>query len=97
MKTKTLTQAAKFAEKALVEEVELGDLELVKDPSFENLNKIGIAMSDAVIKGSNKLGAELDKFIASSGKLVLDHPGDDYIDAYSEFYDQVMASEEVLS
>ncbi|NQY10762.1 MAG: glycogen/starch synthase [Flavobacteriales bacterium] len=88
---------SKFAEKALVEEVELGDLELVKDPSFENLNKIGIAMSDAVIKGSNKLGAELDKFIASSGKLVLDHPGDDYIDAYSEFYDQVMASEEVLS
>ena len=87
----------KFAEKAIVDEVEIADLALVKEPTFENLNKIGIQMSDAVIKGSGKLEKGISKFIADSGKPVLDHQDEDYIDAYSDFYDEIMASEEVLS
>ena len=87
----------KFADKALVDEVKIEDLKLVEDPSFENLNRIGVEMSDAVIKGNDDLGKDMDKFISGLSKPVLDHQGDDYIDAYSDFYDRVMSSEEVLS
>jgi starch synthase len=64
---------------------------------FENLNKIGIEMSDAVIKGSGNLSSEMSKFLKTCKKPVLDHQGDDYIDAFSDFYDEILSSEEVLS
>lgn len=83
-----------MAKKAAWEGIEKGDVELLKTPNYVNLQKTAIEFSDAIIKGSPKINADLEKFIKKSGKPVLDyHKPEEYIDAYSEFYDEVLELE----
>lgn len=79
----------RFAEKAQTEDVSLEDLEIVKDPTFLNLNKIGVQYADAVIQGSASIDADLEAHIKSLEKPFLEYQGDNYAEAYSEFYDEV--------
>lgn len=86
-----------FAKKALYEGIEKGDLDVLKTPTFANLSKLAIDYSDAVIKGAPKLNSDVEKYIKKSGKMALDFKGvDEYLDAYSEFYDAVLAEEPLL-
>ena len=74
--------------------IEKSDLEYYKTPTYVNIQKQAIDLADGIIKGSAKLNPEIEKYIKKSGKLVLEHiTGDDYVDAYSEFYDAVMEQE----
>jgi len=80
-----------FAKKVMHEGIEKGDVELYKNPTFVNVSKAAIDFADGVIKGSAKINSEVEKYIKKSGKPVLEFiAGDEYIDAYSEFYDAVM-------
>jgi starch synthase len=66
-------------------------VELYKNPTFVNISKLAIDLSDGVIKGSPKINAEIEKHIKKSGKPVLEYKNEDeYIDAYSDFYDAVL-------
>lgn len=86
-----------FAQKVLLDEITKEDVEVLKNPSFVSLSKLAIDYSDAVIKGSKKINPEIEKYIKKSGKMFLDHiEGDEYIDAYSEFYDAVLEEVEEL-
>lgn len=86
-----------FAKKIVYEGIDKSDLEVLKTPSFANLSKLAIDYSDAVIKGAPKLNSDVEKYIKKSGKLALDFKGpDDYIGAYSEFYDAVLEEEPLL-
>lgn len=86
-----------FAKKIVFEGIDKGDLDVLKTPSFVNLSKLAIDYSDAVIKGAPKINSDVEKYIKKSGKLSLDYKGaDDYIDAYSEFYDAVLEEEPLL-
>jgi len=86
-----------FAKKIVYEGIDKSDLEVLKTPSFANLSKLAIDYSDAVIKGAPKLNSDVEKYIKKSGKMSLDFKGpDDYLDAYSEFYDAVLAEEPLL-
>lgn len=83
-----------FSKKVLFEGIEKSDVELLKTPSFANLNKLGIAYADGVIKGSSKINSEVEKYINKSDKLVLDYKSkEDYIGAFDEFYDEVLESD----
>lgn len=83
-----------FSKKLMHEGIEKSDLEYYKTPTFVNVSKQAIDLADGIIKGSPKLHPELEKHIKKSGKLVLEHiAGDDYVDAYSEFYDAVLEQE----
>jgi starch synthase len=83
-----------FAKKMTHVGIEKSDLEYYKTPTYVNIQKQAIDLADGIIKGSAKLHPEIEKYIKKSGKLVLEHiAGDDYVDAYSEFYDAVMEQE----
>lgn len=80
-----------FAKKVLFDGIEKGDVEILKNPSFANLSKLAIDLADGVIKSSPKINSEVEKHIKKSGKPTLEFvEGDEYISAYSEFYDAVL-------
>jgi starch synthase len=84
-----------FSKKVMFEGIEKSDVELLKNPTFVNVSKAIIDLADGVIKGSPKINSDIEKYIKKSGKPVLDFKNaDEYLDAYSEFYDAVL--EEVV-
>ncbi|HLG03077.1 MAG TPA: glycogen/starch synthase [Bacteroidia bacterium] len=87
-----------FARKLMVDGVEKSDVELVaKVPSYSNISKLAIDFSDAVIKGEPKINAEVEKYLKKSGKMALEFKSkEEYVAAYSEFYDAVLAEEPLL-
>ncbi|MGQ8337321.1 glycogen/starch synthase [Sunxiuqinia sp. A32] len=67
------------------------DVKTLNEPSYENMSKLGIEYADAVIQGSESINPELVDYIQASKKLFLNYqPEETYIDAYNDFYDQVM-------
>jgi starch synthase len=87
-----------FGKKALFDGLEKSDVEAVaKSTSFANVTRLAVDYSDAVIKGSPKINADVEKYLKKAGKNVLEfHDRDTYISAYSEFYDQVLQEEPLL-
>ena len=84
-----------FSKKVLHEGIEKGDVELYKNPTFVNVSKLAINLADGIIKASPKINPELEKHIKKTGKPLLEFiSGDEYINAYSDFYDAVL--EEVV-
>ena len=80
-----------FSKKVIFDGIEKSDVDQIKSPTFVNLSKLAIDLADGVIKGSPKINADVEKYIKKSGKPTLDYMGtDDYIAAYSEFYDEVL-------
>jgi starch synthase len=66
----------------------IADLEL---PNYENLIKISITHSDAVIIASENLSPSLTKFIESSGKPFLSFaPKEEFAQAYTSFYKEML-------
>jgi len=81
----------KFAQKIKFEGINNKDVELVKEPTFENLSKLAIHNSDGIIFGSEEINNNLGSLIKESEKPVLNyHDEESYIDAYSAFYDQIL-------
>ncbi|PLX11820.1 MAG: glycogen synthase, partial [Marinilabiliales bacterium] len=79
-----------FVKKAVVDGVTSKDLEVATEPTFANISKLAINMSDAVVFGSEKINSDVESFAKESGKPVLDFKTkEEYIDAYSDFYDKV--------
>jgi starch synthase len=67
------------------------DTEIIQDPSYVNLTKLAVQHSDAIIQGSPQINDEILEYIQSTGKSFLDYqPEDTYVDAYNEFYDQML-------
>ncbi|MEM5563597.1 glycogen/starch synthase [Psychroserpens sp. AS72] len=59
----------------------------LEKPTYNNLMKIAIDNSDALIKGSNELPKELSEYLDASEKPVLDYfPIEDFADHFTEFY-----------
>lgn len=78
------------SENVLIDGIAPSDVELLKDPTYTNMSKLGIEYADAVIQGSEIINPEMAEYIAASGKLSLGYqPEETYIDAYNEFYDKV--------
>lgn len=83
-----------FTKKAAFEGIGKNDLDAAKVPSFANINKLAVQYSDAVIKASPKISSDVEKYIKKADKPMLDyHSPEDYIDAYNDFYEQVLAEE----
>lgn len=87
-----------LVKKILYEGIEEKDLAHFKRPSYVNLTKAAIDYSDALVMGSEKIHPEIEKYMADSGKPVLDYQDEEsYLDAYSEFYDNVLSEESVAT
>lgn len=79
-----------FSEKLLMEGITSDDVSVIKEPTFENVSKLAINYSDAVIKGAEKVNENIEKYVQKEGKLFLEYqPKETYIDAYNDFYEKV--------
>ena len=59
----------------------------LKKPDYINLMKVAVDNSDAVIRGSEELPQELDDYIKTLTKPVLDfHSIEEFADPYTDFY-----------
>jgi len=80
-----------FRKKLWMEGISDDDVEMIKHPSFQNLSKLAIEMSDAVIVGSETINKDLGQFLKTSDKPLLEYQSEDkYMDAYSQFYDTIL-------
>lgn len=79
-----------FKDKVLLEGIKPADVSLLENPTYENVSKLAVDYSDGIIKGTQELNSEVEKYVKSAGKLFLDYqPKETYIDAYNDFYEKV--------
>jgi starch synthase len=68
------------------------------DPSYVNINKAAINLSDGVIFGSENVNQELVKFVNKSGKPFLTYQSkEEYQDAFSKFYDEIVEEVTIMA
>ena len=86
-----------FATKAYFEGIGKDDVKHLKGGTYAGLMKTAIDFADAIIKVGKNSNAEVEKYLKKSEKSVLEHPGDDYIDMYNDFYDAVLEEEPAMA
>ena len=65
----------------------------LSEPSYNNIMKVAIDHSDALIVGSEEIPKELQTYLKSCGKPVLEyHDIESFADAYTEFYNTQVLS-----
>lgn len=85
----------KMASKIKLDGIEDSHLTHYNDPSFVNLTKAAIDFSDAIILGNETVNEETKKYADKSDKKVLEYQdADNYINAFNDLYDQLLAERE---
>ncbi len=81
-----------FKSKAKFDIITDKDLDLVKNPTYQNLTKLAIKYSDAVVLASENIDPEILEFIEKQKKTVLPFvPEEKIVEKYSEFFDNLLA------
>lgn len=87
-----------FASKIKFERITNKDLKHYKKANYVNMIKAAIDFSDALIIGSEKINPEVMSYLKESKKPYLDYQSmDTYIDAFSDFYDKLLADESIAA
>lgn len=89
----------RFNRKVQMDGVSDEEMKDVQDLSYLNPMAVAVKYSDAVIKGSDNLHPEIETLLNISNKPVLPYRAqsmDEYIDSYSDFYDELLVEEEAL-
>ena len=85
-----------FANKIKMEGITTKDLKHYKNANYVSMIKAAIDFSDGIIFGSAEINPELKKYVKESGKPFLEfQPMEKYINAYSDFYDEILVNESV--
>jgi len=85
-----------FANKIKMEGITTKDLKHYKNANYVSMIKAAIDFSDGIIFGSAEINPELKKYVKESGKPLLEfQPMEKYINAYSDFYDEILVNESV--
>jgi starch synthase len=81
-----------FADKLRFDGIDGEGLKMIKKPDFVNLSKLAMKYSDGIIIGSENINEELTKYLTTINKPVLAFKDEtEYIDAYNDFYDQILS------
>ncbi|PKP22583.1 MAG: glycogen synthase [Bacteroidetes bacterium HGW-Bacteroidetes-21] len=81
-----------FKKKAIIEGVTPADLKVADDPTYVNLMKLAINMSDGIILASPDVNPEIKNYLKKIDKPVLDYVDETvYLDEYATFYDLVLS------
>lgn len=68
-------------------------IDMLEKPTFNNLMKVAIDYSDALIVGSEELPKVIEEHLKDSGKPVLDYKSkDEFSEAYTNFYNTEVLS-----
>ncbi len=85
-----------FKTKLMVDGVLPEDINMLDNPTFAKITQMAINQSDGVIFGSENINSDVKAFTKETGLPTLEFQGDEqYIDAYSVFYDKIMAESSV--
>jgi starch synthase len=85
-----------FISKIKYENIAVKDLKHYKKPNFVSMMKAAIDFSDGVVIGSEEINPEITEYLAQAGRPVLPfQPAEKYIDAYNEFYEEVLQAQPV--
>ena len=72
-------------------------MDVIDNPTFENLNKLALQYSDAAVIGSEEINDGIRSYIEERGMDMLDHGGkDNFIHELDLFYDAVLEGKSVL-
>lgn len=81
----------KLPGKIQMEGISESDLEVYKNGSYMDLMRGALQYADAIIYGTPELSDEYIKMAEESGKPILPYQSEDvYIDAFNDFYDQLL-------
>jgi len=87
---KTLNKT--IIDKIIFDEIEEKHISELKNPTYENLMKIAIDSSDAIIKGSENISPEINKYLKKFKNPILEfHPVDSFSEPYIEFYNDLIS------
>lgn len=87
-----------FAKKIQMEGIEPGHVAGLANPTFNNLSKVAMDYADGVIAGHEQINEELIQYANESSKIFLSYQNEEeYVDAYNDFYEEVLEQEEVLA
>ncbi|MFK2818890.1 glycogen/starch synthase [Flavobacteriaceae sp. LMIT009] len=77
----------KMIEKIKFDNIDEASIKALEAPSYNNIMKVAVDYSDALIVGSETIPTELDDYLKNCEKPVLDyqHP-EEFAEAYTEFY-----------
>ena len=79
-------------DKVLFDEIDNKHINTLGNPTYENLMKIAIDSSDAIIKGSENISSEINDYLKNCKKPILDYqPIDSFSEPYIEFYDKILS------
>ncbi|MFP4469294.1 MAG: glycogen/starch synthase [Bacteroidales bacterium] len=82
-----------FAKKLKFDKIKDADLKHFKDPDYFSVVKSAIDHSDAVIYGAENIDPEIQKYAAAQNIPVLEYQDEStYVEAYNEFYQQLLDS-----
>ena len=85
-----------FLNKIKLDGITPKDLKHYKTPNYVNMMKAAIDFSDGVIYGSPTIHQDVEKYLEECDKPILGHhPMETYIDAYSDFYDEILINQSV--
>lgn len=77
----------KLIDKVKFDNINDDAIEILKKPNYNNLMKIAIDYSDALIRGSEELSEELNTYLEQSKKPVLEfYSPEEFAEPYTEFY-----------
>ncbi len=88
------TLAPEFLSKIENEGISDEKLQIIAKPSYENLAHLVMDYADGIVIESDQVTAEVANYAKNSGKPLLDYQDDKasatYMDAYQQFYDEVL-------
>ena len=74
-------------DKVKFDNIDEATINVLKEPSYNNIMKVAINHSDAIIEGSKELSKEIRQHLTDSGKPVLDYrTPEEFAEPYTEFY-----------
>ncbi len=78
--------------KILFDEIDNSYISELNKPTYENLMKVAIDSSDAVIKGSENISTEINEYLKKYKKPILDfQPIDSFAEPYMDFYNNLLS------
>jgi starch synthase len=82
-----------FAKKIKIDGITNKDLIHYQNPTYNNIIKAAIDFSDAIFLGAPSLNEEIQDYLNQSKKPRLDYIAtENYVEAYNEFYDEMIKS-----
>lgn len=81
-----------FRNKLTAEGISGEDIDFLISPTYANLTKMAVEMSEGVIVASPNINPEVKQYLAKTDKPLLNYQSTgNYIDRYSDFYDKILS------